>query len=56
MASEESLPLNLQQRERVDPHTGCKDVVPALVRKIFGFPSPARMIPSSLPLPAPILV
>ena len=31
-SSEEALPLNLQQRERVDPHTGCKDVVPALVR------------------------
>jgi activating signal cointegrator complex subunit 2 len=30
MASEEVLPLNQQQRERVDPHTGCKDVVPAL--------------------------
>ena len=33
MASKEVLPLNQQQRERVDPHTGCKDVVPALVSR-----------------------
>ena len=30
---EEALPLNLQQRERVDPHSGRKDVLPALVRR-----------------------
>ena len=30
--SEEALALNLQQRERVDPQTGCTVVVPALVR------------------------
>ena len=29
--SEEALALNLQQRERVDPQTGCTVVVPALV-------------------------